>query len=186
MPALEIQGIPDDQVRRGLESLNGFSEEGFYRPYVSAGIVGASGAALQRPPSGAAFLDVSAWLLPSASFPNITDTLGLPPGWVVGSLGLRIFYTGSAGSTNTINFSWLLTHVNGGAAIPASTFTASFTAPGPATAGLALSVDVPTLVSVPASAAFAMWKLRRTNPDAYGANDVWIIGVRPLFYPRKG
>lgn len=183
MPLLELQGIGDDQVRRGLDTLNAYLERLAFQPYVPAGIVGTGGAVLERPVLAGSSRDISAWKLPAAGTPVLTDSFGLPPFWVEGVVGLRIYYTGDTASTNNIGLRYDLDPIAPGE-VPALASTATFTAPGPAAQGQRLSVDVPTLVSITGASDLVGWKLVRENPDAY-ANDIWVFGVRPLFYPRK-
>lgn len=184
MPQLETQGLDNPILRRAFDASNRFAEKGFFQPYLSSGIVGINGAVLERPALAGLTRDISAWKLPSASFPGILDSFGLPPEWVTGKVGLRIYYTGSAASTNTINFSYNLDPV-AEAEIPAQATIATLAAPGPAVAGSLEYADVVTLADVGADAHLVGWKIVRSNADAYGASDVWIFGVRPLFYPTR-
>jgi hypothetical protein len=184
MPLLELQGLADSIARRDFDALNRFSEKGFYRPYTSSGITGANGAVLERPSLAGLMRDLSAWKLPSAGFPLILDSFGIPPEWITGKVGLRIDYTGSAATTNTINFSYNLDPVESGT-IPGQATLATLAAPGPGTAGAVVSADVVTLADVGGDALFVGWKIVRSNADAYGANDVWIVGVTPIWYPSR-
>jgi len=184
MPLLEIQGLTDPQARRGFDQLNNYVERLAFQPYRSAGIVGTGGAVLERPLLAALSRDISAWKMPSAGSPVISDSEGLPPLWVTGSVGLRIYYTGSASSTANITFRYDLDPVAVGE-IPAQATTADFNTPGSSSAGALVMADVPTLVAVDASSVLVGWKIVRLNADAYGANDVWIVAVRPIFYARR-
>lgn len=181
MPLLDLQGVSDQAIRRGLDSLNSFSEEGFYEPFIPAGIW--SDATLVRVTIGGTGMDSSAWLLPATPNTRMVSATPLPPKWVSGLVGLRIFYSGTAASTNNITFNYRLNPAVLGVAPNFGSST--FTAPGPAAIGARLHVDIPTPVAVDSSATWVDWKVARITPDAY-AGDVWIFGVRPLWYPRRG
>lgn len=186
MPLQEIQSIADPAVRRAFDGANQFVERGFYQPYRDAGIVATgAGCVLARPTVAATLRDISGWTMPGANTSNICGSFGLPPLWISGSLGLRIYYIGAAASTANISFAYDLDPVAIGEVPVNATVVAAFNTPGPAVAGALLFVDVPTLVAVDAASVLVGWKVQRNNPDSYGANDIWIVAVRPLWYPER-
>lgn len=184
MPLLDLQGVADQAIRRGLDALNRFSEGEVYRPLLS-GIALNEAAVLERPTIGGTLRDISAWRLPAAASPDLTGIWSLPPEWVSGSVVMEITYSGTINSTNTIRLLTNIKPVKVGEQVPADSSIGFFDVPGPATAGLLLKAQAPQVVTVDASAEFVAWKLENTNTGAY-AGEPYIFSVRPLWYPGRG
>lgn len=177
MPLLELQGLDDDQVRRGFDALNQWSERQIFERWMPSGVALSGGAALAR------WRDMAAITLPAAGTPVITTGIGIPKLWVTGAVGLRVLYSGSLGTTNTINIFYNLDPVAVGEVPPTATL-GSLTPPGPGTIDKLAVFDIAPTVAVTGAEIVVQLKIFRTSPDAYGG-DVYIVGWWPLFYARK-
>lgn len=185
MPLIPIQKLDEHGLRLAFSAVNSAMELGFHQPFRDAGIVGTGvGCVLARPTIAATLRDITGWTMTAADPANICSSFALPPKWISGSLGLRIYYIGATASTANISFGYDLDPVAIGE-VPVNTLVvAAFNTPGPSVAGALLYVDVPTLVVVDAASAMVGWKVQRNSPDSY-AGDIWIVGVRPLWYPSR-
>lgn len=177
MPQLNLADVAPE-LRSTFDAVNGFAEKAVYQPLAPVPLTPSGGATAVR------FRDLSAILLPAAGTPVATTCFQVPPDFVTGSLGMAIDLSGDLGSAVTISLGYGLTAVAVGASLAQNT-TGVESITGPATANLLLRYSVATLITVPGSAELVEMKLFRVNPDAYAAGNVYICGVRPLWYPRK-
>lgn len=183
---LPIQKLDEHGLRLAFESINRCLEKLIYVPYEAAPWGVSGGAILERPIIDGLLRDCSCATFPAAGVCGVAGTWGIPPLWVSGQVGMAIVYTGSFGSTATIDFGWQIAGVELGTGIPKDNAT-TFTAPGPATSGFLLKTSIPTMSPVDASHEIVTWKLRRAAGDAYGAagGDVHVLGVYPLWYASR-
>lgn len=186
MPQQEIQGVEAPEVRRAFDASNQFAEKGFYQPWIPAGqMTPSGGAVLERVVIAATARDVDGIRLVAAGLPAATTSLRLPPLWVTGQIALEILYTGTVGSVNTINFLVNTPGVNIGSVVPAAATLQALSPAGPGTAGIVMSITTTALATISADSAYAGVKISRFNADAYGAGEVYILGVRPIWYPGR-
>jgi len=181
MPLLELQGVADDQIRRGLGAVNRFAERGFYEPYSPVPMVPSGSAVWERPTIGGFLLDISAVRFPDTAA-RLAGSFAPPAEWVAGSVSLSFLLSGTTSSTATITLAAALTPKALGEVLGATVGT-NGTAAGPATAG-ALLEFTSHLVEVTARHALVEWKLAQVAQSYAG--QVVIFGARPRWYPRRG
>lgn len=183
MPMIELQGIEDDQVRRGLDSLNGFAEGLGYRPYFPVELFPINGAVEERVTIGGTARDMSGYRFPvGAALPGLVGSFGVPPGWVTGSVLVELELCGTAASTATFTLNANIDPVADGE-VPAQAALGTWTVAGQATAGAKFRTKT-ALVQVAAPATLCGFKFLRSTPDA-NAGDLYVLGFRPFFYPRS-